>query len=413
MIFAINEKQAEKIFESYGEVVAFSLGTKSKGHYDSNGKIVVSYEKSGILPDNDTINGVVAGHIKKKKVIKKAVERLMDPTGAKNGSVDRLVLGMGTLVNLIEDNAEIPEKKTKKGLKKWMKDHPPKVIVFVLPDAESDEDKKRNKFLVEYVSELFKVYGLMVISDKKQVKKTVKYCFNKSKKKNAMIVRDFIINNDKTMQLSKKGRERFMQTRIFYSVEYIQMGLDNSKDPIKMDRENSRLYAGHLASMFTTKIINDNLSSVTKSDKKFNKVVGPDLSKRIRTQAKWYNELNEILKTLGDEFKLPKVKVGTTKKSQKKVKKTGNMDDLKYKMNPKKFIKFFMEKDNRPLLRIVFAHLTSKAAGCEVGTNDYSRAMMDSIMLTLPEEFAKAYVAAAKTYAKNKKAKAEAVPAGK
>lgn len=401
MVIITNEKRAKKIFARYNQVAAFNLGGKSKGFVDDEGKIIVSYEKSGILPDNDTVNAVVAGHMSGKKVIKKAVKNLKNPTKAKNGSVDRLTLAMGALVNMVEENGKLPEKKTKKGMKRWIMTHPPVVLMFVVPEAETPEDKKRNKFLSAYVSALFGVYGLAAITDKKELKTFIKVALkNKKPKKNAVLMKRLVANNKEGCQLSKKGRELFLQTRLFYSVEYINMGLDNPKDPIQIDKDRSRILANHLASMWTTEIINRDLSEATKSTKKFNKVVGPHMSKRIRTQAKWYKELNNVLTELGPEFKLPKVIVGCTKKSVKKANKTGDLDLLVPKMKAKKFVKFFVDKDNRPLLRMVFAHLSARAAGCELGSNDYNRSLLESITTSLPEDFAKAYVAAAKAYAK-------------
>ena len=116
----------------------------------------------------------------------------------------------------------------------------------------------------------------------------------------------------------------------------------------------------------------------------------------------YYHELADILKGLGDEFKLPKIdEYGNTKKSRKKFAKTLKLKDLKPKMKAKKVIKFFVDKENRPFLRIVYAHLCARMIGVEIGSSEYSRVMSNSINVggLRETDFSKVFTSAAKKWA--------------
>ena len=66
MVFILNESAASRIFEKYKNVAAFGTG-KSKGYTDEVAQFTLSYQKLGILPDSDVINGVINGQISGKR----------------------------------------------------------------------------------------------------------------------------------------------------------------------------------------------------------------------------------------------------------------------------------------------------------------------------------------------------------
>lgn len=418
MIMIVKESKARNIFKAYSEIAAFSLGTGSKGYEDAENGINISYKKAGFLPSNDTINGVVEGDLKGNKIIKKVKKSIMTDVGnPKKGDFNRVAMGIGIVLNMIKDNTDVPENKSKKQMKKWEKSHAPNIIVFVLPDADDAKTKKRNKFLVNYIVELFSLFGLYVLHTKKDIKNANKNLFKikgKGKKKieksiqrNAVRVRRFIETNaDNGMAMDEAGEELFQAIRLFYSTEYIYLSMDNSKELIDLKRGRAKELCDHLISCFTGRINVIYLRDVVPG-KLWKKEWGPAMAKKNKMQVAWYEECSEILSRLGDEFTLPKVKFGNTKKSKKKWSKSGKGKDLEAKMKTKKFIKFFTDSDNRPLLRLVYAHIVSRTFGLEIGSSEYNRNMTNSINVDLPADFSKAFISAAKAYAKEQKAEAK------
>lgn len=385
MIFILNEKQAGKIFNNYDDVAAFSLG-KAKGYSDA--KISLSYKKLGFLPDNDTVNAVCNGDMKASKVIKSAVKACKNPN-VKGGN--SIALGMTQLVSMIKDANDIPVGMRKKEYNKYLKKHGPNILVFVLDGA----DTTRSKFMAKYISALFNVYGYKPITDKKVVKKL----FTKGKKKNRQRrindrVRDFIANNRSEKSgivMSKQGRRLYQITKLYYSNEFLQQGLAETAKIAKLGENGAKKLAKHLAVCFSGL----NVKELDKISLKNTKPYKELRKKNIRT-VDAYNELRDILAEMNPNAqKLPKAVFGCTKKSKKK-------GEPKPKMNTKKFIKFFTKADNRPLLRLVFAHIACKMFHVEVGSSEYNSHITDSVVNSLSSEFIKKYIAAAKAHTKAK-----------
>lgn len=387
MIFILNEKQAGKIFNNYDDVAAFSLG-KAKGYSDA--KISLSYKKLGFLPDNDTMNAVLNGDMKASKVIKAAVKACKNPN-VKGGN--SIALGMTQLVGMIKDANDIPAGMRKKEYNKYLKKHGPNILVFVL----DEEDTARSKFMAKYLSALFDVYGYKPITNKKVVKKL--FAKGKGKKKNRQRkindrVRDFIANNKSEkagIVMSKQGRRLYQITKLYYSNEFLQQSLAETAKVAKLGESGARKLAKHLATCFSGLNVKELDKISLKNEKPYK-----ELRKKNIRAVNAYKELRDILAEMNpDAQKLPKVVFGCTKKSKKK-------GDPKPKMNIKKFIKFFTKSDNRPLLRLVFAHIACKMFGVEVGSSEYNRNISDSISGSLSSEFVKKYVATAKAHAKAK-----------
>ena len=152
MVFILNENAASRIFEKYKNVAAFGTG-KSKGYTDEAAQFTLSYQKLGILPDSDVINGVVNGQISGKKVIKAAVKglnKVEDDTG--------LAMKMAQLVNMIKDNANPDTKpedgESKKAYKKRIRNAAPNALVFVLDGQNAAYDK----FVTKYIAALYQIH---------------------------------------------------------------------------------------------------------------------------------------------------------------------------------------------------------------------------------------------------------------
>lgn len=380
MVFVLNEEKAAKIFAKYRNVAAFSLG-KSKGFEDAEKTISVSYQKLAFLPSQDTINGVLDGSIKAKKVINDAVKRIMKIKPDDEGT--GIAMAMAQLINILQDNTdEDISKMSKKQYKRYMKKHGPNILVFVL----DGENPAKDKFLKKFITAIFDVFGYEVIDSNKVVKKLFK---GKRKGINDR-VRDFIDAN-KGMKLSKEGRTLYKLTTLYYRTELLQLSMSATSDEYEFKLGEKT--AEKLAKSLVMKFSNMNIAELEKYDlskKQFKK-----LAKTIRganeDAVDHYNELRDILVK---DIELPKIKGGITKKSRK-------AGDPEPKMNVKKFVKFYRKKDNRGLLRLVYAHLVCRSMDVAIGSSSYNKHISEVLSSEYGSDFSKAFISAAKEYAKS------------
>ena len=119
----------------YKNLAAFALGKAPSltDVVDKDGKPVVNYNYVNFLPDKDTINAVINGDMSAKKVIKKAIKALRNP------STENQAIGM-TVVHLVHMITD--EYRTKNQIKDG-----PSVLAFILDDPDSDAQQAINKFL--------------------------------------------------------------------------------------------------------------------------------------------------------------------------------------------------------------------------------------------------------------------------
>ena len=385
MVFIVNEEKAIRIFEKYRNVAAFTLG-KSKGLADADGKLVISYEKLNFLPDNDTINAVVNGDIKGKKVIKAAQKKLLKVK--MDDEYSGIALSMLQVIGILQSDSDRVDGMSKKAYKKHIAKYGPNIMVFVL----DGENEARDKFLTKYVKGLFEVYGYECITSGKVIKKLFK---GKTKKINVR-VRDFIDNN-KGMSLSKSGRALYRATRIYYSNELRQSALCATSNLMdgKLTEKKATGLAKHLVHTFSNLSVLD--YNVLDLDKKTTEKLQKAQRAKNKASVKHYKELRNILKMMNVEgLKLPKVEFGVKNKKS---------NDPKPVMDGKRFVKFFAgkkkkNKANRALLYLVYFHLTCRNMEIDVGSTDYNKNMADVVSSIYDNNVSKAFVAAAKEYAK-------------
>lgn len=381
MVLILNEEKAAKIFHKYPDVAAFTLGKSKKGFHDA--KIELSYDRLAFLPDEDTINAVLGGDIKGNKVIAKAVKKVYQPDDPKGNPIS---IGMTQLISMIADADAVPDGMSKKKYKKYIRHHGPNILVFVL----DGENRARDKFLTKFIAALFDVYGYKAITNTKKLKKV----FKGKRSTVAKNVRAYV-ENTKGMSLSKEGRKVYRVAKLYYATEILQNAMSKSNGVIKLNRENSTSLAHKLAMCFSCRN-NAELDKLNVGKKPYKMIY-----KKNKVAFKAYNELRKILKVMDNDLVLPKVEFGCTKKSKKK----GNP---KPKMNVDKFIKFFRNADNRPLLRLVYAHLACRLFDVAVGSSEYCRHVSDSIAKDFPSEFIKKFNNTAKVYANSASGSAKA-----
>lgn len=352
MVFILNEEKAKKIFENYKNVAAFSLGASKGISIDG---IDVSYEHLTFLPDNDTVNGIINGDLKLKKVIKKAVKALKKP---KLDDVENISIGLGMaqLITIITDN-----RKSKRG---------PAVLVFVT----DEENAERNKIMVKYLTALLEEFGIKPITSAKVVNKL----FKKKGKKAVNKVLKFI-SEEKGCRLSGKGTELKRSLYIMYEMELRQSAM-SGLDLSELDGNAAEMATKTMLKIYT----GENLKSVSSKD------MAKTLAKKDKAAVKSYNALRDILLSIDPAFKLPKVKYGYNKK--KKV-------ATKPKMDRKKFKKFFEKKKNRSFIMLVFGHTVATNLGLEIGSKEYNT-HMKGICNQGAFRDAKEFATAATAYAK-------------
>lgn len=365
MVFMVKESKARKIFERYNDVAAFSLG-KSKGITD-NGLEIRYTRMNGILPDEDVVNGVVAGDIKAKKVIKEKVAALHKPQKAENTN---LCTGMALIVNMID-----PEKITRKKNKK--RTLAPNVVVFVYDDEMDAAGQARIKFLRQYLEALFGEFGLSVFS-KSKADKIIKKCFKGRRKKNLAAVAAFKKKDGAHISADGAALKKLMMT--FFAIELHQSALSN----IPIDDMSGRDITGLVHDLIYS-YTNDNLKvSGAFKKKKDRKKICKKLKSKNKAAVAAYKELRNILKSMPsvDVRKMPKVANGYKGKKNKP------------KMDIDKFEKFFLKRRNQTILALVYAHSAAMLTGMEVGTSDYAKVITRVLKDT--EIDAKEFNAAAK-----------------
>ena len=161
MVVIVNESTVNKNPKmlKYKNLAAFALGKAPSltDVVDKDGKPVVNYNYVNFLPDKDTINAVISGDMSAKKVIKKAIKALRNP------STENQAIGM-TVVHLVHMITD--EYRTKNQVKDG-----PSVLAFILDDPDTDEQQAINKFLTRYVTAVFQEFGFDPVTNKKTIKK--------------------------------------------------------------------------------------------------------------------------------------------------------------------------------------------------------------------------------------------------
>ena len=359
MIFILQEKHAAKLFKKYKNCCAFTVG-KAKSFTEN--ELTINYQKLGITPDEDTINAVVNGDMKAKKVIARDVKALLNPS-AENADVG---IAMVTLMTMLTNKF-----KAKKG---------PICAVFVLDNAEDEITKKRNKFITRWLTAMVQTFGIEPITDKKVVKKLID-C-----KKSKIVARFIEYRADhKQVRVSHDGNTLMNLLLQFYNIELRQTSM-SELSVTDLNKETRAKYAENLVKIYTA----ENIKQIDKADmsNKYKDKYAKKLSKKDKATVEAYKSFATVLKTMdaNGELKLPKVKYGASKKPRMKV---------------KKFMKFYTKKENANLLGMLYAHTCCVLMGVEIGSSEYSKYMNSAVA---NGDAVKAYTAAAKVWAKSQKA---------
>jgi hypothetical protein len=371
MVFVLKEKAARKVFDKYENVAAFTLG-KSKGINDE--ELEITYSKLPFTPDEDTLNGIVDGTVKAKKVIKDAVKALHKPST--DSETYNVCITMAQLVNILYPEGK--KNQTKKAKKRG-----PNIIVFVLDDNDENDKatKVKAKFLTKYVAALFAEFGIEVITDTKVVKKV----FTGKKKKVVQRVSTFVANN-KRVRINDKGHQLKKTLITFYAIELRQSALKGIEAD-DLSRNSIKTLLKTLIDTYT----NDNMRVTAGTSKKEMKRTCKQLKKKNKAAVEAYEEFTEIMAVVNPDLKLPKVKNGYKGK--------------KPKMNVNKFVNWFTKKGKKSgriaVLLMIYAHTAAVLVGAEPGTSEYTKTMTNVVKsIGLDADFSKAFINAAKGQAK-------------
>ena len=371
MYFIVNQEQADLICSKIKDprkVAIFTLGGSSN---ITIGDQEVKAKKLHFLPDNDIINGVLAGDISKKKVFKAAKKALYKPTGENSMiglSVTQLVFSM------------TPSRRKNAPIFLFLKD---------------EKNPDRSKFLEKYLNELLGEYGLkpmneIKVADKKGKKKAIKINKLFKGKKSKVKGRLEKLSSKKGNTLSEDGARLKALGKAYYEIELRESEILEATDGLNGSEVKDCLNA--LVNVFTAVNL-----------KGLNMKTCKELSKKDRAAVEAYEALREILAGLDEPINLPKVKYGQKKKGKGK-----KRHPVGPKMNVKKFFKFFKKKKvNRAMVPLIYGHLATILLGVKIGSSDYNT-QMKNVCTVYTDEFAKAFVKAANSWAKAQTAPAKA-----
>lgn len=349
VIIANENTVRDKVFTKYKNVAAFSLAKGLTGSTVDDRQI--EYEKLNFLPDDDTINAIKAGEMSLKKVIKRAIKAIEQP------NMDDAIIGLGVtqLITLISSN-----RKSRKG----------EVVVAFITD---EDDPKRNKILVKYVTAILNVFGIEPLTKAK----TIKRLFEKRKKAKERVIA-FVNKKKNHCTLSTNGVALKKANMIFYELELRQAAMDGL-EMRDLDKSAVKTCVNTLISIYTA----DNLRFVKKRTAK-------RLAKKDKAAVKAYESLVDILEIIDPNVDLPKVKYGQKKKK-------GEAKGAK--MNVKKFKKFFSKKGNRRMIIPIYGHTLAVLLGLEIGSKEYNN-HMKSVCSPFGGDFSKQFISAVGTYTK-------------
>lgn len=391
----------------YKNLAAFALGKAPSltGVVDKDGKPVVNYNYVNFLPDKDTINAVINGDMSAKKVIKKAIKALRNP------STENQAIGM-TVVHLVHMITD--EYRTKNQIKDG-----PSVLAFILDDPDSDEQKATNKFLTRYVTAVFQEFGFDPVTNKKTIKKL----FDGNRKKRIKKVAKYIKDHDEC-RMNKDGYTLKKILLTFYAIPLHQASLNNGVNIESLKSVGRKNLVKALYNAYT----NCNMIAIGKlgMKSKIEEKYLDRLRKMNKKAFKMYNEVYDIMEFISDQVaksvteelteaglsgkklkkkvkkvvrktapELPKIKFGHKKK-------TSDPDNVK--MNAKKFKEFFEDKDNVAYLAMIYAHTTLRIIGVEIGCSEYCKFMSNNLRNLMDGDVLKLFISTAKGIYKDAKA---------
>ena len=386
MVFICRESQAAKTVFRYRNIAAFSLSKKVKKGFTENG-LEISYDRNTFTPDEDTINAVLKGDMKAKKVIKGAIKELRNPSKAEN---PKDIIAATMVMNIITANGKRPN-----------------IVVFVLDDnPETPEEKAREKFLIKYVKAICEEFGVVPVT---KMDKKIKKIF-KGKKKN------IAKNIEKWLRSGKSGKYGPSRTTVrycrklitYFAVEMHQIGL-SAKDPEEIGSKECRDLARTLANIFT----NDNLKKICETSKKKEAdKLCKKLAKKNKVAYQTYETTRKVLDAISDgKYDLPKAKFGypNAKKDKKKAKKLKGKAKKKFikkmkktnynkpNLNADKFVKKLAKGKMANILQLVYMNIAYvQLSGEAMGSAEWAKGIQKNLVNSFGKEFANAFIDVAK-----------------
>ena len=397
MVFICRESQAAKTVFRYRDIAAFSLSKKVKKGFTENG-LEISYDRNSFTPDEDTINAVLDGSMKAKKVIKNAIQELRNPSKAEN---PKDIIAATMVMNIITANSKRPN-----------------IVVFVLDDnPETPEEKAREKFLIKYVKAICEEFGVVPIT---KVDKKIKKLFKGKRKNIAKKLEKWLRSGKSGKYGPSRTTVRYCRKLItYFAVEMHQIGL-SAKDPEDIGSKECRDLARTLANIFT----NDNLKKICETSKKKEAdKLCKKLAKKNKVAYETYEMTREVLDNISDgKYDLPEAEYGYPKKKKvkkqmkklakqlkkakgkkakkklrKKIKKLAKTDFNKPLMNADKFVKKLAKGKMANILQLVYMNIAYvQLSGEKMGTPEWAKGIQKNITNGFGKEFATAFIDAAK-----------------
>lgn len=317
MIFAVTEKNASRIIETYGSnCIAFDLTNKKT----DLSECALTYDPCRILPDKDTINMATESKKDAKKVAKKAVKRAAKVLYAteRDNQMASFAIDMTALAHILVSRDNIPADLSRDGVRKYISKvkNGPVAAIFILPEVATVNDKgdpvskeeirqSRNLviFLKEYISRLFGLYGFNVLMDK-EAKEVIKHFFKKSFNKKRMTkLWEAVIKSKKNgtgLTASKEGLVLSAIGHNAYAIHAIGNTVIESTwggEAWNPTYQDTRGFVVDLIDIFSgVNILKMQNCGVTK------KKVHKAMRKQNRTIIGYYNEIRHALSAKAEEY---------------------------------------------------------------------------------------------------------------
>lgn len=382
MVMFLNEKNAKKIFDNYPKgVTAYTYVKSRRPSMDIGVDFDYVYFKD-ILPTSDEIAAVVSGDVKPKKYIK-AMKKTITKSFGETARDVNMAIGVCSMVNMLLDEN--------------MKN--PRIYVFIAENEDGDNarrTKMANKFVYNWLSEMFGIFDIPVVNDKmfKKAKledydgKTLKKAFSKFKKKDLRSMIREIDNAGMTASANVIYRCMNIAHRpeLIYESLNMMIGSRGARAVFdigkkkrstiveqifsKVDRSAPALYDELISDV--SKNERDRINKIVKRYKKSEKKADKDIFEYYQLFQKVFAAMRQA--NMDKAAKDPNAHVI----------KTPKIPVFKKKMKDKKFtknMKFYKKSDNMYLTAALVAHICALRLGAEFGSAEHTKAVTEMLAL--------------------------------
>lgn len=395
MVFICRETDAAKTVFRYKHVAAFSLSKKPKKGFMVDGKPILSYDKATFTPDEDDINRVINGDIKPKKLINNAIKAMRNP--AKADDLKKLISATAIMnIILSGDNYS--------------------AIVFVLDDeVNTPEEKAREKFLVKYITAIFKEFDITPIT---KINGKIKKIFKGKSKKISKNIDKWVRSGKSKNHLPTRKTVRYCRRLItYFAAELNQMNI-SIKETDDIGNRERRDLTNTLVKIFT----NDNLKTICETTKKKDRdKLCKNLRKKNKVAYQTYKDTRKVLSVISEgKYKLPEVEFGYPKKKdikkdkkqldklnkklkkakgknkkkiRKQIKRIEKINYDKPKMNVNKFVKKFSKRKMTEFLQLIYMNINYvQLAKTPMGSQEWADGIKKHLVDAFGKEFATAFI---------------------